>query len=212
MRSEEEQPDFEAPPKRAQLPGRKVIRMCIGSLKHHFVSSLLQLCTIAATAFFLTFVFGEMITMRTSQGLATAAVNAQGKMAQLVWILVIALLVCAISNVTSMLLSVSKRFREIGTMKCLGAFDESILVLFLVEAFILGGAGALSGAVLGALFSLLLAVAAHGAAIASTAFVGQLAGAVVLTTLTVGLLSFAGAAYPAWQASKMLPIEAMRRT
>ena len=134
-------------PKGAQLSPRKLLAMSVASLRHHLAASMLQICTIAATAAFLTFVLGEMIVIRASRDLPTAVANAQGRLAHLAWILIISLLVCTISNTTSMLLSVRKRFREIGTMKCLGAFDGSILVLFLVEATLLGGAGALVGAV-----------------------------------------------------------------
>lgn len=197
-------------PRRAQLAPAKLLRMSVGSLRHHFVGSLLQVCTIAATAAFLTYVLGEIVTMRTLRELEIAHDAPEGAMAQLIWILVVALLVCTISNVTSMLLSVSKRFREIGTMKCLGAFDQSILVLFLVEAMILGGAGALLGALTGGLFSLLLAVWRFGGVMLSGALLGGLLGAAAMTTGVVVLLSFAGAAYPAFQASRMLPIEAMR--
>jgi hypothetical protein len=198
------------PPRRAQLAPAKLLRMSLGSLRHHFVGSLLQVCTIAATAAFLTYVLGEMATMRAIRVRQIDFTPPEGAMAQLVWILVVALLVCTISNVTSMLLSVSKRFREIGTMKCLGAFDQSVLVLFLVEAMILGGTGALGGALLGGLFSLLLAVVRFGGAVICGALLGGLLGGVVVTFFTVVILSFAGAAYPAFQASRMLPIEAMR--
>lgn len=197
-------------PREAQLAPPRLFRMSFGSLKLHFLSSLLQVATIAATAAFLTFVLGEMATVRAARGLETASADAAGKMAQLVWILAISLLVCTISNVTSMLLSVTKRFREIGTMKCLGAFDGTILVLFLVEAMILGGAGALCGALVGGVASLLLALASHGTVLVTGAFLVHLAAAVGVTFLVVVVLSFAGAAYPAWQASRMLPIEAMR--
>jgi cell division protein FtsX len=202
--------ELTAPPRQAQLSVRKLLRMSIGSLKHHFTASVLQICTIAATAAFLTYVQGEIIAMRVARALGLAVSAPEGALAQLVWILIVALLVCTISNVTSMLLSVTKRFREIGTMKCLGAFDHSILVLFLVEAMILGGAGALAGAAAGGLFSLLLTVFKYGVGVLTLGLTGALLGAVGATFLVVVFLSFAGAAYPAFQASRMLPIEAMR--
>ncbi len=202
--------DSKHPPRQAQLSPARLLRMSFGSLKHHFTASILQICTIMATAAFLTYVIGEIITMRVVNTLALETGAAQGQMAQMVWILVVSLLVCTISNVTSMLLSVTKRFREIGTMKCLGAFDGSILVLFLMEAMILGGVGALAGALAGGAFSMILGMIKFGMAICVPAFFGSLLGAVGITFMAVVVLSFIGAAYPAWQASRMLPIEAMR--
>ena len=201
---------FEAPPSGRQLDLAKIVRMGMGSLRLHGMSSLLQGLTIAATAAFLVFVSGEIISVRLTRDLPTADANPQAKIEQLLWMLGVSLLVCVISNVISMLLSVTKRFREIGTMKCLGAFDHSILSLFLVEAAILGGAGALAGAVTGLVVSFVAVLATHGVAAMSVAFVVQVGGAALGAFILVTLLSFLGAAYPSWQASRMLPIEAMR--
>lgn len=198
-------------PKRCQLSWGRLFRMSLGSLGHHATGSFLQISTVAATAAFLVFVLGEMIVLRASQTLPTADPNPRGRMAHLIWMLGISLIVCTVSNTTSMLLSVRKRFKEIGTMKCLGAFDESILWLFLMEAALLGGMGACLGALLGGGFTLFVAVATHGGAILSKSSIGWFLGSGWIALVTVGCLAFLGAAYPAWQASRMLPVEAMRK-
>ena len=48
-----------------------------------------------------------------------------------------------------MLMSVTERFREIGTMKCLGALDGFIVKLFLIESLFQGMAGTVMGVLLG---------------------------------------------------------------
>ena len=48
-----------------------------------------------------------------------------------------------------MLMSVSERFREIGTMKCLGALNSLIVRLFLIEAIFMGFVASFGGWVLG---------------------------------------------------------------
>ena len=45
------------------------------------------------------------------------------------WILFLSLLVCVVGIVNTQLMAVADRFREIGTMKCLGALDRFILRL-----------------------------------------------------------------------------------
>ncbi len=54
-----------------------------------------------------------------------------------------------------MLMSVTERYREIGTIKCLGASDQFVVRVFLLESLLLGtvgsGVGALSGGLLAAL-------------------------------------------------------------
>jgi cell division protein FtsX len=198
------------PAGRRQLPTGKLLRMSLRGLRHQSFSTLLQMGTVAATAAFLAFVGGEMVVTWAAAKLPTASSEAAGRMAQLLWILIISLLVCTISNITGMLLSVTRRFRDIGTMKCLGAFDRTILWLFLVEAFLLTGVGAAGGAILGTLASLASALFTHGGAIMS-ASVGlsllAVTGSAIAVILLLGML---GAAYPAIQASRMLPIEAMR--
>ena len=47
------------------------------------------------------------------------------------WLIVLSLLVCVVGITNAMLMSVTERFREIGTMKCLGALDSFIVKLFL---------------------------------------------------------------------------------
>ncbi len=204
------QPDVEPIPDRAQLPLRRLLKMGVGALRHHLAASLLQVATIAATAAFLSFVLARIVMERAAPALGISTGDAEGKLAQLVWLLVVALLVCTISNITSMLLSVTKRFRDIGTMKCLGAFDGSILALFMIEALILGGTGATLGAAAGFLVSLAAAFVSCGPAMLAAHVVAQMAGGAALTVAVVALLSFVGAAYPAWLASRMLPVEAMR--
>ncbi len=50
------------------------------------------------------------------------------------WIVILSLLVCIVGIINAQLMSVTERFREIGTMKCLGALDRFIVRLFVLEA------------------------------------------------------------------------------
>ena len=71
------------------------------------------------------------------------------------WLVILSLLVCVVGIVNAQLMAVTERFREIGTMKCLGALDRFILRLFVLEAGMQGLVGAGVGALIGAAFSLL---------------------------------------------------------
>jgi ABC-type lipoprotein release transport system permease subunit len=95
-------------------------------------------------------------------------------------------------------------------MKCLGALDSFIIKLFLLESLFQGVVGTLTGVVLGIGLSLMSVTGAYGRSAWQDVPVGQLAVR-VLICLTVGVvLTVAGALYPAWQAARMQPIEAMR--
>jgi hypothetical protein len=66
-----------------------------------------------------------------------------------VWLLLVSLLVCAVGIANAMLMSVTERFREIATMKCLGATNRLIMISFVLESILQGVAGGLIGAVVG---------------------------------------------------------------
>ncbi|MGF1633621.1 MAG: ABC transporter permease [Phycisphaerae bacterium] len=136
---------------------------------------------------------------------AIAAATVQNR-----WLLGLALLVAFVGILNAMLMSVTERFREIGTMKCLGALDGFIVKLFIIESLFQGTVGTLLGVLLGLGLSLLMAATNYG----GFAFENLLWGRMLLAagiSLVVGVaLTVAGAVYPAWQAARMEPIEAMR--
>jgi putative ABC transport system permease protein len=119
-------------------------------------------------------------------------------------IALISLLVGTIGIANVMLVSVTERTREIGIMRALGAQRREILSLFLLEAVLLGLAGAVLGVIVGL-----------GAGYAAVIWVGfesyvfpiEWAGIAVV----VGILSgvFAGL-YPAYNAARTDPIDALR--
>ena len=48
------------------------------------------------------------------------------------WLMLVAIIVCVVGVTNAMLISVFERYKEIGTMKCLGAMDRHILLLVLI--------------------------------------------------------------------------------
>jgi putative ABC transport system permease protein len=126
-----------------------------------------------------------------------------GVFALTVGVAVIALLVGGIVIMNIMLVSVTERTREIGVRKALGARRRDILTQFLVEAATVSLSGGLVGVTTGVLFALLASLLAHLPAAVSvpSLFLG------VGMSCVVGV--FFGA-YPAWRASRLDPIEALR--
>jgi len=126
------------------------------------------------------------------------------------WIVILSLLVCVVGIINAQLMSVTERFREIGTMKCLGALDRFIVRIFVMEAAIQGLAGSVTGAVLGAVTAFAGALLRFGTDIIpilpwQTIFSSSL----VATATGIGL-SLLGVLYPAMMAARMQPVEAMR--
>jgi hypothetical protein len=126
------------------------------------------------------------------------------------WIIILSLLVCVVGIVNAQLMAVTERFREIGTMKCLGALDRFVLRLFILEAGMQGLAGAAVGALAGALFALAGGLVRFGLAAVRLVSLADVAAALAEATAIGVLLSLLGVLYPAWVAARMQPVEAMR--
>ncbi len=126
------------------------------------------------------------------------------------WLVILSLLVCVVGIVNAQLMAVTERFREIGTMKCLGALDRFILRLFILEAGIQGLAGAGVGALVGAVFSLLSGWLRFGTVALKSVSWSDIAVSLAFATVVGCLLSLLGVLYPALVAARMQPVEAMR--
>jgi len=187
-----------------KFPIGEAFRFSLESIRKRFTRALItMLSVLLGIAFMVT-----LLTMGT-----VLREFGPGEYAK--WMVVIALLVCGVGIINSMLMSVTERYKEIGTIKCLGATDTSVLKIFLIEALLLGLLGGIIGAFAG-----------WGAAIGTYWF--QLGGPAIFPPgkemaylveyfshigLAIGIaafLSVIAAAYPAFYAAKLKPAEALR--
>ena len=115
----------------------------------------------------------------------------------------ISLLVGGIGVMNIMLVSVLERTKEIGIRKAVGAQEHDIWIQFLIEAALLTLAGGLIGSAVGWLTSYFVNKFAQMTTIVSPDIV------VLAVSVSVGIGLFFGF-YPAWNASRLNPIEALR--
>ncbi|MDO8656675.1 MAG: FtsX-like permease family protein, partial [Nanoarchaeota archaeon] len=128
--------------------------------------------------------------------------------AVLIGIAAISLLVGAIGIMNSMYTSVLERTKDIGIMKAIGARNSDILHIFLIESGMIGLVGGLLGTALGT-----------GLALAIGSFSKQ-AGFLLIINIEVMVLAFGllfafiigmvSGVLPAYQASKLKPVDALR--
>jgi hypothetical protein len=148
--------------------------------------------------------------MMSNAGVPSTPREIEGSRIQTRWLVGLALMVAFVGILNAMLMSVTERFREIGTMKCLGALDGFIVKLFLLESLYQGVVGTVVGVVAGVALSAASMTTRYGTYAWRNAPWGGLVGCLV-TCLAIGIvLTVAGAVYPAWQAARMQPIDAMR--
>jgi ABC-type antimicrobial peptide transport system permease subunit len=132
----------------------------------------------------------------------------------LVGIAGISLLVAGVGIMNIMLVSMIERTREIGILKALGMKRRTVLSIFLGESAIIGVLGGVIGIVAG--YSLAIVVAN----ILGSGVLGSAGGLTITPVLTplvlLGAFGFGVgisvifALYPAWKASKLKPVEALR--
>ncbi len=130
-----------------------------------------------------------------------------------VWIIIISLLVTVIGISNAMLMSVTERFREIGTMKCLGALSAFVRQIFLFESCLIGAVGGLMGSLIGSLFSILIYAFTYGFGVVMTSVGGGIGALLLYLLLAFAagvVLSMIAAIYPANVASRMVPADALR--
>ncbi len=121
----------------------------------------------------------------------------------LIAVALVSLLVGGVGIMNIMLVSVTERIKEIGLRMAVGAAPRDILRQFLVEAVVLSGLGGALGVVVGRTASVLVRVLAGWPVVSSLPAVLGAVG----VSITVGV--FFGY-YPAWKASRLNPIEALR--
>ena len=115
----------------------------------------------------------------------------------------ISLLVGGIGVMNIMLVSVLERTKEIGIRKALGAREQDIWGQFLVEAAFVALAGGIIGVIIGWLASHVISSIGQMTTLVSADIV------VLAVSVSVGIGLFFGF-YPAWNAARLNPIEALR--
>jgi hypothetical protein len=206
------------------LPLAKSIEIAFKSIKARFFRSLITTMSLVLAVSFLCYVqasndlangllhsdypAAQQILLHAGYDVNDA--SSLGESAKQQWIVILSLLVCVVGIVNAQLMAVTERFREIGTMKCLGALDSVVMRLFLIEAGLQGIAGSAAGALLGIAVALLGALFTLGTPVLSTL---PAAGLLLTALKGIGigcLLSLIGVIYPAITAARMEPVEAMR--
>jgi len=124
----------------------------------------------------------------------------------------VSLLVGAVGIANTMFTSVLEKTKEIGTMKAIGAKNRDILMIFLFNSAMVGLVGGILGDILGAFVSTLfpmlgLQMMRGGGSSSGTYFAPDLMALGLILAVLIGVIS---GVVPAYRASKLKPVDALR--
>lgn len=211
-----------------QIDNRVIINEPTGNSLFHKAGRYDQMVVAALSADYVTTVqleitglYGNNIGVITPKAILQTRQRFQsGNSAFTVAIAFIALLVGAVGIITTLYTSVTERTKEIGTMKAIGAKSRFILTLFITEALFIGLIGSTFGILsgIGGAYLLISGFAPNvpgqggssggAASHINPVFVpDDLLNVWALSTV----LSLGAGIFPAWKASRLSPLEALRR-
>jgi len=202
-----------------QLPLKKAFEIALQSIRVRFWRSMITAGGVLLGIAFLGATLGQSIIL-SAPGAQREVGDALSKLQReaqreesrqrQAWLVSMSLIVCTVGIANSMLMSVTERFKEIGTFKCLGATDGFIVKLFLIEAGLLGICASVLGFLIGFVGVFLVALLQNGLKALAwappnqvlTAFLASVGAGMVLTILAT--------IFPAIRASRLPPAAALR--
>jgi ABC-type lipoprotein release transport system permease subunit len=212
--------------RRLVLPWRRTLQMCWSNIQKRRGRYMLVFVGIAVVvAFFISTMTYQNLIGRLKQvddihvkavlekaGIfAHDAQSEQKAHDQMVWMMTLSGLMCFVGIVNTMLMSVTERFREIGTLKCLGALDSFVVRLFMIESIFIGVVGSLLGALGGYLLSVLqVGLSLEFKILQLSHCLGAFAVGVPTAVIAGTVLTVLAAVYPTVVAARMKPVDAMR--
>jgi lipoprotein-releasing system permease protein len=130
-------------------------------------------------------------------------------------ILTLIVLVAALNIVSALIMMVIEKRRDIGILKSMGATGRGIQRIFVFEGLVIGGIGTAGGCVTGFVLSYLLDRYKFVSLPGDVYFIDTLpvkmqAGDFLMVAVWAMVLCFLATLYPAWKASRLVPLEAIR--
>jgi hypothetical protein len=209
-------------PEQTRIAWAIALSVSWGSLKRRLSRSMITMSGVVLAIAFLTYMLvNDDITSALVRAdvdalnllLQKAGVDifeAEGTDRRMVLLISLSLLTCLVGIVNSMLMSVTERIKEIGTMKCLGALDSFILKIYFIEASLQGIIGTLMGMGLGLLVALLVSLRGFRSYVVQYLPYGQLLQSLVIAFVIGSIIAVVAAIAPAQWAARKEPVDAMR--
>ncbi|WP_449462444.1 ABC transporter permease [Tardisphaera miroshnichenkoae] len=157
--------------------------------------------------------YGNQVTVYTAEEGISIANSIIGSLnALLVSAAAISLLVAFVGVTTTMFTSIVERTREIGLLKALGFTNGDVIGMFVAESALMGIIGGIAGSALGVAIAYLLSYLKPASGLGLTSFIPPV---ISLNTVIMAfglsvLVGIVAGMIPAYRASRLMPVEALR--
>jgi lipoprotein-releasing system permease protein len=130
-------------------------------------------------------------------------------------ILMLIVAVAAFNIISTLIMVVMEKRRDVGVMKSMGATSGSVMRIFMAEGVAVGIVGTVLGSVIGFVGCFLLQKYKFITLPGDVYFIDRLpvkmeAGDFVMVALAAVAVCFAATIYPSWKASRLVPVDAIR--
>jgi putative ABC transport system permease protein len=202
--------------RQVQLPLVKAAKIAMQSIRVRFWRSMITAAGVFLGIAFLSSTLAQATiashTREVTQGMdqSMQKQNLQEQHDRGIWLVTLSLVVCTVGIANSMLMSVTERFKEIGTMKCLGAMDGFIVKLFLLEAGFLGVVASIVGWIVGYGAMVMVGVIREGSKLWPKLPLNEVGTSLIISLLAGAILTVIATIFPAIRASKLPPAAALR--
>jgi predicted lysophospholipase L1 biosynthesis ABC-type transport system permease subunit len=200
--------------RQVQLPFSKAFSIALQSIRVRFWRSMITATGVLLGIALLASTHAQSTTAKGSVAVtADVEQNARAQResdARRQWLIALSLMVSTVGIANSMLMSVTERFKEIGTMKCLGALDGFIVKLFLIEAGLLGLTASVIGWFVGYVSMILVGFIREGNKLWAKLPLGEVGTSFILCLAIGAVLTVLATIFPAIRASRLPPAAALR--
>jgi len=208
-------------PLQTRVPWTVAFSVSWGSLRRRIFRSLITMIGVVLGIAFLTYMLVTESIVLSLVAMKNEAVNVllqragvdilqSGTDTMMLLLIGLSLLTCLAGIINAMLMSVTERIKEIGTLKCLGAEDSFIVRTYFIESSLQGVLGTVCGALLGMLVGVAVTVVTYGGFVFRVFPWAAVVRVELIAFLIGSIMSVLASIAPAYWAACKQPVDAMR--
>lgn len=208
-------------PFQAKVPWIVALSVSWSSLRRRIFRSLITMVGVVLGIAFLTYMLVNNSIIKALVAMKNDAVNIllqkagvdilqSGTDTMMLMLIGLSLLICLVGIINAMLMSVTERIKEIGTLKCLGAEDSFIVKTYFIESSLQGVLGTTFGGLLGLLAAIAVNAVTYGGIIFQSFPWAAVIKADLMALLIGSVMAIMASIAPAYWAARKQPIDAMR--